>query len=347
MVKIPTDAPVLGNQIIVGDKDGDDSLSDFPSSSPLVAAATTRPTSTSLEIEGEVAEGEGRDVEVTSTPSSVPVSATSGDVNFCDNITNDQRTADILNGVSLSMADSALVIKNRMPFQQAFQWLIDDDLYRVCPGDPNLEQRFTLGAVYFSLSGWNESAIDFLSQEDECDWGGIKCSAEGAVESMRLDDFNLTGVLPDLSLMSASLKELDLDSNKLSGEFPAWVTKLTQLEILDLDTNALSGTIPRDMSALTALRVLDLDANSIEGTIPESIGDLDSLYFFQVDFNLLTGVIPSRMAALSNLEYLSVFGNDFTEPLSIDFCSRNRTLSLFANCEICTIAECCTACLNV
>lgn len=239
------------------------------------------------------------------------------------------------NGFDMNLKESTM----------AFYWLISEEI--TCPETRNIVQRFTMATLYYSLSGWNCTETNtacFLSEAPECTWDGVQCNDLGEVSNLRLDDLDLAGSLPNLSSLS-SLVELDMDSNMLSGSIPTWIGDLRALEILDLDSNKLTGNIPTELGDSSLLRVIDLDGNQLVGLIPEEIGLLEKLYFLQLDFNQLTGSVPSSIASVQSLEYLSLLGNNFTEPLSIDFC--DRQLELYSNCEMCSIAECCTACLVI
>jgi Leucine-rich repeat (LRR) protein len=247
--------------------------------------------------------------------------------------------------ISLELVDSG--INMDLPEStKTYYWLIGEEVD--CPDSRNIVQRFTMGTLYYSLTGWNctteADVACFLSDGDECSWDGVSCNSDGEVTSLRLDDLGLSGNLPDLSRLS-SLVELDMDSNVLSGSLPSWIGRLQSLEIIDFDSNELTGTIPTEIGNASMLRVIDLDGNKLSGSIPEEIGSLESLYFLQLDFNLLTGSIPTILISIPTLEYFSIIGNNFTEPLAIEFC--NRQLELFANCDMCAIAECCTACLTL
>ena len=135
-----------------------------------------------------------------------------------------------------------------------------------------------------------------------------------------------------------SLVEIDLDSNGITGSIPSSLGDLSMLEILDVDQNALTGTIPTELFQVQGLKVIDLDKNNLSGSIPTEASTLSALYFLQLDFNSMTGPVPF----IENLEYLSLFGNQFTGSLDLNYCG----IHLFANCELCTVAECCTACLE-
>ena len=238
---------------------------------------------------------------------------------------------------------------------KAYQWLVNDDLMQTCPDDSHLTQRYILAVLYFSTAGetWVGCTKDptpcdeepFLSGEHECAWEGVGCNSDNQVTALHLDEHNMTGTLPAELGSLVHLIELDMDSNALSGVIPSSLGQLEFLEIIDLDRNGLIGSIPEQIYNVSTLRVLDLDGNSLTGTISSDVDRLTQLYYIQLDFNLLTGNIPSQMGALGDLRYVSFFGNNFTAPIPNELCVDGR--ELFANCTICTIAGCCTACLDV
>jgi hypothetical protein len=246
---------------------------------------------------------------------------------------------------------------------RAYEWLIDEDAFYVCPYDPNVAQRYILAVLYFAANGdgWlqcsNNTSISpcdddrFLSVSHECDWGGIGCNSDNHVISLHLGENNLNGTLPTELVQLSSLTEISMDSNALQGPIPSTLSQLQFLEIFDLDNNQLTGTLPDSFYDIHSLRVIDLDHNMLRGTISSDIGRLDELYFVQLDFNFFTGSIPSAMGELVGLKYLSVFGNNFTEAIPSVLCggggSNDTNLTLYANCDLCSIPNCCTACLDV
>jgi len=258
--------------------------------------------------------------------------------------------------VSLSGVDAFSVPES--PQSQAYNWIVDGDPMALCPGDAKLVERYILAVLSFSLSSdsWTRCSISpaecdaalFLSGGDICEWEGIGCDSNGSVTALRLDELSLAGRLPQEIGSLQKLVEIDMDSNKLTGTIPSSVGQLEFLEIIDLDKNDLVGPIPASIYGLSALRVIDLDGNSLSGVLSSEVGRLSQLYFLQLDFNLFSGGIPSEIGTLGGLKYLSLFGNSFSGAIPEDMCSDssiNRTI--YANCNVCTEAECCTACLNV
>jgi hypothetical protein len=241
---------------------------------------------------------------------------------------------------------------------QAMNWLVKQDSLYLCPNDTNLAQRYSLAVLWYNSGGesWlqckNNTATGacddnepFLSSGHECQWMGVGCDLNLSVTALHLDERNVTGTLPSELESLVYLQEIDMDSNSISGTLPSWLGEFEFLEIIDMDTNNLSGSIPLTLYNAAALRVLDLDSNKLTGSISDDIENLTELYFLQLDFNMLTGSIPSVLGQLSELQYLSLFGNNFTQPIPADLCG--GTMTIYANCDICTVDECCSACLNV
>lgn len=245
------------------------------------------------------------------------------------------------------------------PQSQAYNWIVNLDAMAVCPDDSTLLERYILAVLSFSLSSdsWSRCSVSnatecedslFLSGAGVCEWDGIRCNSSGNVTAIRLDELNLQGRLPLEIGFLEQLMEIDMDSNGLTGPIPSSIGLLESLEILDLDSNDLNGTIPESIYDLSALRVIDLDGNMLSGNVSTEIGRLSQLYFLQLDFNLFVGGVPSEMGTLSSLKYLSLFGNSFTGAIPSDLCNGNGiNRTIYANCDVCADASCCTACLSL
>jgi len=243
------------------------------------------------------------------------------------------------------------------PVSIATSWITDKDPLQLCPGDPNLTQRYSLVLLYFYTSGdsWLTCTRDgttpcqgqrFLSDSNECAWGGVTCDSLNRVRKLNLDENNMRGSIPQELRYLEYLEELDFDRNSLIGHFPSWVGNMMYLEKLDLDRNVLSGPIPEDLYESTTLQYIDIDRNIISGTISSNIGTMSQLIFFQADFNQLTGTIPTETANIPELQYFSIFGNGFDTSIGIplEICGLN--IQIYANCEMCKDAgDCCTVCL--
>ena len=233
----------------------------------------------------------------------------------------------------------------------AFDWLSQTDLLHLCPDSLNLVQRFVLAVLYSGLggAGWDPCTIQscsgspFLSAVDECSWDGIVCFG-GEVIEIHLNDRNARGQLPEIIGLLSSLQVLSMDDNRLTGSIPESLGALPNLRVVDLDNNELEGSIPESLFNATMLQVIDLDTNRLDGTLSTRIGHLEYLYYLQLDRNYFTGDLPDELATLTDLKYLSLFQNNFNSSIPPILCEGD--VHIFADCDVCTIADCCQACLR-
>ena len=86
------------------------------------------------------------------------------------------------------------------PTNQAYNWIVNEDSYYICPDDANLEQRYILALFYFATNGENwvrcrpESTDpcegqNFLSASHECEWGGVSCDENEEITKLNLGKF--------------------------------------------------------------------------------------------------------------------------------------------------------------
>lgn len=237
------------------------------------------------------------------------------------------------------------------PENMALVWLTEADNLHLCPESLNLEQRFFLAAMYFHLNGetWANctvqecSGFPFLSAVSECSWDGIVCTNGGRVKEIHLNGRNVTGVLPEEIGLLDSLEVIAMDDNGLMGPIPKSLGSLSKLSVVDLDNNALTGPIPDTLFNASMIKVIDLDTNQLTGTVSDRVGELTHLYFLQLDKNGFEGSIPVELASLPDLKYLSLFQNSFTSTIPSSLCGMEK--QIFADCDVCVIADCCKACL--
>ncbi|KAE8655841.1 LRR receptor-like serine/threonine-protein kinase HSL2 [Hibiscus syriacus] len=94
------------------------------------------------------------------------------------------------------------------------------------------------------------------------------------------------------------LQTLDLQDNELTGKIPDSVSSWTELTELNLARNRFTGEIPPTLGSLPALLYLDLSGNLLSGKIPE---DLKKLRLNQ--FNLSDNFLNCRVPSGFNHEY--------------------------------------------
>ena len=108
----------------------------------------------------------------------------------------------------------------------AFEWLVGDDTYYICPDDAKVIQRYVVAKIYFQQEGenWIEcSHPDYSSSPDdpscnpdetngnilagtswmdgthECDWAFITCDSDLCITQIEVDENNVGGTLVSIS----------------------------------------------------------------------------------------------------------------------------------------------------
>ncbi len=143
-------------------------------------------------------------------------------------------------------------------------------------------------------------------------WYGVTLNEKGRVTELRLDQNNLTGILPEELGSLAALKELDLDDNKISGSLPESLGKLISLTKIDLSWNRFRGAIPASFGNLTRLRHLSLKRNALSGLLPEELNKLTLLESLILNSNSLTGPLPAWLGSLKQLRRIELYFNNLT-----------------------------------
>jgi hypothetical protein len=72
----------------------------------------------------------------------------------------------------------------------ALDWLLHDDEMQLDVPDSNLYQRFILALLAFNSGPDFRSHVDWLSDEDECEWDGVSCNGDSQVNSIELGEFS-------------------------------------------------------------------------------------------------------------------------------------------------------------
>jgi Leucine-rich repeat (LRR) protein len=157
-----------------------------------------------------------------------------------------------------------------------------------------------------------------------------------SLEHIDLGVQKLRGTIPELELLSSSLKDIVLYDNLLTGKIPSlffsharklWLsyndfepstipsTIGSELSSLALTESNIFGSIPSQLATSTSLQELYLGSNEISGSIPSEIGDAVSLRILEIHNNLITSTIPTDLGRLTQLTWLSMEGNQLTGTL--------------------------------
>ncbi|KAL7153748.1 hypothetical protein ABFS83_04G189300 [Erythranthe nasuta] len=95
-------------------------------------------------------------------------------------------------------------------------------------------------------------------------WEWISCSSDAVprVTALYLSSFDLTGVVPDFSIMDA-LETIDFHNNRLEGPIPEFLATLPNLKLLNLASNQFSAPIPDSLSKKNGLNLVSKFYNNI------------------------------------------------------------------------------------
>ena len=202
---------------------------------------------------------------------------------------------------------------------RALEWIESGDYESMQDG--HVMQSWVMASFAFQtdIDDWDLD-FDWLDEVgNECEWFGVVCDEEDRVVFIDLGRNNLRGeLLPELSLLSDSLEELDLSRNRIRGRIPRSFGRLRNLVRLQLERNDLSGRLPSQIGRLESLSVLKLEFNDLDGELPDELEDLTNLEEFTFFSNDFFGEVPEGMCDLENLD---TFENDCRK-VDCDCCSR-------------------------
>jgi Leucine-rich repeat (LRR) protein len=231
-----------------------------------------------------------------------------------------------------------------------------------------VRQRYTLAIFWFQqlnpeglfVKPWNKT-LGWL-EENECEWFGIVCDANGYVNQIQFYDYTdidsvgnsfVGSIPPDIGLLT-SLSGLSLRTfktggdmmsendtgmipnavlskipNIVTGTIPESIGQCSKISIFDIAYGSVSGTLPSSMGRWTDMFSFDVSANDIIGSIPESVSSWTNIVGFSVFGNQLTGSIPPFVVQWSQLQYFAVFDNELTSTIPEDIGNLND-LTIFA-----------------
>ncbi|KAK8527841.1 hypothetical protein V6N13_085652 [Hibiscus sabdariffa] len=134
------------------------------------------------------------------------------------------------------------------------------------------------------------------------DWAGDPCLPKAN---------SWTGVTCSKKDLVTRIISVDLRNVGIGGTLSPSINNLTELHHLWLVGNNISGSIP-DMSSLRQLETLHLENNSFTGEIPESLGRLPNLREVFLENNNLEGSIPSNLVDKKGLTLQVSPGNSLS-----------------------------------
>ncbi|GMI98682.1 PXY-like2, MDIS1-INTERACTING RECEPTOR LIKE KINASE1 [Hibiscus trionum] len=193
------------------------------------------------------------------------------------------------------------------------------------------------------LRDWKLPDNGALMSLAHCNWTGVRCNSDGAVEKLDLSYMNLSGrvsdnigqlkhisslnlccndlwsALPETVANLTLLDSIDLSQNSFNGSFPVGFGSVFGLTLLNASSNSFTGVLPEDLGNVTSLETLDLRGNFFQGSVPKSFKDLHKLKFLGLSGNNLTGQIPGELGQLLSLETMIMGYNEFEGGIPVEF----------------------------
>ncbi|XP_042515031.1 MDIS1-interacting receptor like kinase 1-like [Macadamia integrifolia] len=162
------------------------------------------------------------------------------------------------------------------------------------------------------LGDWKLPSSGSVDHSIHCNWTGIWCNSNGAVEKLDLSYMNLSGSVSDDIQRLRSLTVLNLCYNGFSSSLPKSLSKLTQLTHFDVSQNNFMGEFPSGLGSLAGLAVVNASSNNFSGLFPEDLGNATSLESLDFRGSFFQGSIPTSIKNLQKLKFLGLSGNNFT-----------------------------------
>jgi len=176
----------------------------------------------------------------TIAPTSVP---TQSPTRLCSSVQGRQEDID---AIASAVVGSSILPGT--PEGDALNWILNVDTVNSCDdGGIALLERFVLALFFYQTGGENWlNSNRWLSLASHCTWAGIECGTDGRVDTISLNQNNLSGGIPGALSNLANLSALKLFENALEGTVPTSLYQLPKLSFLDIEANNLSGKMTID-----------------------------------------------------------------------------------------------------
>ncbi|KAL8109974.1 receptor-like protein EIX2 [Apium graveolens] len=157
------------------------------------------------------------------------------------------------------------------------------------------------------------NVVDFSSNNFTGNLEDLLSGTFPLLQELWLSENQLTGSLPDISLLS-SLTKVQVSFNHLNGYLPTVFENHSELKFLDLSNNRLRGSLP-DFTGFSSLIVLNLSRNEFSGSLPDFTG-CSSLQVLRLGENKLTEWETQSTGLLSSLVELNLAKNSIRSTIS-------------------------------
>ncbi|KAL7212391.1 hypothetical protein ACSBR2_015137 [Camellia fascicularis] len=171
---------------------------------------------------------------------------------------------------------------------------------------------------------------------------GIRCNIPIGIDDicqlknigdLRLNQNELSGLIPKCLGNITTLRYLYLDSNKLTFVIPTSLGSLKDILEINFSSNCLNGNLPQELGNLKVVTFIDLSMNQFTSKIPSTIIGLQNLVNLSLAHNRLQGPIPDSFVSMVSLEFLDLSYNDLSDviPKSLEALSHLSYLNISFN----------------
>jgi len=173
------------------------------------------------------------------------------------------------------------------------------------------------------LNSWNlNSPID--------QWYGVALNEKGCLDSLKLNQNNLTGTLPTQIGNLSEPRGIYFGKNDINGEIPASIGNLSTLVGLNLANNNFSGNVPPEFfTSLTNLTFLGISSNPISGALPPEIANLTNMKYLYVGNTDASGPLPPEIGSLTELRILQIINSGFSGALPLEMANLTKLEALY------------------
>jgi Leucine-rich repeat (LRR) protein len=162
------------------------------------------------------------------------------------------------------------------------------------------------GAEHLAKSGLKKINLTANLLGDE---GAAYFAGNSTLDSLFLDECDLTEEGVNSIVKNVNLKSLSLSNNNISPEATIIFPEDSQLESLDLSQNTLYDETVFEITKLKNLKLLNLHSNNIDDDGVLALSQMTSLKTLILGQNKITGLGLGYLLGSKSIEYLNLFNN--------------------------------------
>ena len=181
----------------------------------------------------------------------------------------------------------------------------------------------SMPASWHATLNWGSKCLDgvFLYQGD---FTGLSVTIDSEVSGIMLQDFNLTGTLPEAFGDLLTLNTMVVDDNDLNGTLPDTLGQVASLIQFSLANNRFYGPLPPAPDMPPNLLIFSASNNFFTSSLPTDYSTLTSFIELHLDSNLFTNTLPPDWSTMGNLAFLDLSYNGLSGSLPPEWSAMTR-----------------------